>query len=142
MTPQKSKSSFSNCINAANDLINNTDAIAEASNSHFCSISKKLSDKGDASNSLKFSTYLTRRVSSSVFFSLVTSMEVLVYNIINLLNPNKSCGFGSIDVKYLWSAAAVIAPVLALLRSVCLTFEIFPTCLKIRGGIEDTRLEA
>ena len=44
-----------------------------------------------------------------MFFRLVTSMEV--YNIINLRNPNKSCGSDGIKVKYLRSAAMVIAPV-------------------------------
>ena len=129
MTPQKPKSSFPNCINTANGLINKTDAIAEEFNNHFCSIGKKLSDKVDASNSRRFSTYLTRHVSSSMFFSPVTSMEV--YNIINLLNPNKSCGPNSVDVKYLKSAAVVIAPVLALLCNACLTLGVFPSCLKI-----------
>ena len=62
-------------------------------------------------------------------FSPVTSMEV--YNIINLLNPNKSCGSDSVDVKYLRSAAVVIAPVLALLCNACLTLGVFPSCLKI-----------
>ena len=73
--------------------------------------------------------YLTRRVSSSMFFSPVTSMEV--YNIINLLNPNKSCGPDRVDVKYLKSAAVVIAPVLALLCNACLTLGVFFFCLKI-----------
>ena len=54
-----------------------------------------------------------------------------VYNIINLLNPNKSCGSNSVDVKYLRSAAVIIAPVLALLCNACLTLGVFPSCLKI-----------
>ena len=73
--------------------------------------------------------YLTRRVSSSMFFSPVTLIKV--YNIINLLNPNKSCGPDSVDVKYLRSAAVVITPVLTLLCNACLTFGVLPSCLKI-----------
>ena len=64
-----------------------------------------------------------------MFFSPVMSMEV--YNIINLLNPNKSCGPGTVDVKYLKSAAVVIAPVLVLLCNAFLTLGVFPSCLKI-----------
>ena len=129
LTPQKSKSSFPNCINTAYLLINNTDAIAKEFHNHFRSIGKKLFDKVDASNSPRFSTYLTRRVSSSMFLSPVTSMEV--YNIISLLNPNKNCGSDGVDVKYLRSVAVVIAPLLALLCNACLTLGVFPSCLKI-----------
>ena len=86
LTPQKSKFSSPNCINTAHAVINNTDAITEEFNNHFCGIGKKLSNKVDASNSLLFNTCLTRRVSSTMFFIPVTTMEV--YNIINLLNPN------------------------------------------------------
>ena len=43
-----------------------------------------------------------------MFFRLVTSVEIYI---INLRNPNKSCGSGGIKVKYLKSAAMVIAPV-------------------------------
>ena len=129
LTPQKPKSTSPNCINTAYGLINSTDAIAKEFNNHFCSISKKLSDKVYASNSRRFSTYLTRRASSSMFFSPVISMEV--YNIINLLNPNKSCGPDSVDVKYLRSAAVVITPVLVLLCNACLTLGVFSSCLKI-----------
>ena len=129
LTPQKPKFSSPNWINTANGLINNTDAIAKEFNYHFCGIGKKLSDIVDAGNSPLFNMHLTRRVSSSMFFSPVTSMEV--YNTINLLNSNKSCGSDGIDVTYLRSAAAVIAPVLALLCNACLTFGIFPSCLKI-----------
>ena len=53
-----------------------------------------------------------------MFLSPVTAMEI--YDIINLLNPNKSCGSDGVDMKYLRSAAVVIAPVLALLRYACL----------------------
>ena len=64
LTPQKPKISSPNCINTANGLVNCTDAIAEEFNQHFHSIGKKLSDKVDASNSPRFSTFLTKRVSS------------------------------------------------------------------------------
>ena len=100
-----------------------------------CSIGKKLFDKVDASSSPKFNTYSTRRVSSSMFFSCVTSLEVYSYNIIFLLNPNKSCGSDGIDVKYLRSADLAIAPVLALLCNTCLTFGIFPSSRKISNVI-------
>ena len=113
LTPQKPKFSSPNCIKITNGLINNTDAIAEEFNNHFCSIGKKPSDKVDASNPPQFNTYLTRRISSSMFFSPVTSMEA--YNIINLRNPKESCSSDGIDVKYLRFAAVVIAPVLTLL---------------------------
>ena len=129
LTPQKPKSSSPNCINTANGFINNTDAIAEEFNNHFCTIGKKLSDKVDASVSPRFSTHFTRHVSSSMFFSPVISIEV--YNIVNLLNPKKSCGSDGVDVKYLKSAAVAIAPVLALLCNACITLGVFPFCLKI-----------
>ena len=129
LTLQKPKSSSPNCINTANGFINSMDAIAEEFNNHFCSIGEKFSDKVDASISPRFRTHLTRHVSSSMFFSTVTSIEV--YNIINLPNPKKSCDSDGVDVKYLKSAAVVIAPVLALLCNACITLGVFLFCLKI-----------
>ena len=58
-----------------------------------------------------------------------------VYYIINLLNPNKSCGSDGVDVKYSRSAAVVIAPLLALLGDACLTLGVVPSCLKISNVI-------
>ena len=108
---------------------NRMQSLAQEFNNRFCSIGKNFYDKVDASNSPRFSTYLTRRVFLSMFFNPVISMEV--YNIINLLNPNKSCGYDGVYVKYLRSAAVVIAPVLGLLRNACLTLGVFPSCLRI-----------
>ena len=71
LTAQSSKFSSPNCINATNGLINNTDEIAEEFNNHFCSIGKNLSNKVDASNSPRFSTYSARRVSSVMFLAML-----------------------------------------------------------------------
>ena len=78
LTPQKPKFNSPNYINTANGFFNNTDAIAEEFNNHFCSCGKKLSDKVDASISLIFSTYFTRRVSSSMFLALLPQWKFII----------------------------------------------------------------
>ena len=71
LTAQSYKFSSPNCINAINCLINNTDETAEDLNNHFGSTGKNLSNKVDASNSPRFSTYSARRVSSIMFLAML-----------------------------------------------------------------------
>ena len=51
-------------------------------------------------------------------------------NIINQLNSCKSCESNGISVKFVILAAYVITSYLTILCNNCLTFGLFPSCLK------------
>ena len=73
--------------------------------------------------------YLSNRTSSSLFLTLVTSMEV--NDIINILSLSKSVGPNSIPIKLLRIIGSSISPILALLVNQSFQSGIFPDKLKI-----------
>ena len=99
----------------------------EQFNSHFCSIGKKLSDSIETTKAPKFNVYLSKRVSPSMYFRPISTVEV--FNIINQLKPSKSCGFDGIETKFVKIAAEIIAVVLTNLYNHCFALGVFP-CLK------------
>ena len=76
LTPQKAARKSSNSISVDGKIIKNSVEIAEKFYSHFCSIGKKLSDSIDTTKALKFNVYLSKRVSSSMCFRPVSTVEV------------------------------------------------------------------
>ena len=73
--------------------------------------------------------YLSNRISSSLFLTPVTLMEV--NDIINILNPSKSVGPNSIPIKLLKIIGSSVSPLLALLVNQSFQSGIFPDKLKI-----------
>ena len=73
--------------------------------------------------------YLSNRISSSLFLTPVTLMEV--NGIINILNPSKSVGPNSIPIKLLKIIGSSVSLLLALLVNQSFQSGIFPDKLKI-----------
>ena len=129
LTPEKAARKSPNSISVdGRKIIKNPVEIAKQFNSHFCSIGKKLSDSIDTAKAPKFNVYLSKRVSSSMYFRLVSTVEVL--NTINQLKSNKSCGFEGIETEFVKTAAEIIALVLTNLYNHCFSLRVFPSCLK------------
>ena len=128
LTPQKAAKKLPNSISADGKIINNPVEIAEKFNSHFCSIGNKLSDSIDTTKAPKFNVYLLKRVSSSTYFRPISTVEV--FNSINQLKPNKSCGFDGIETKFVKIAAEIIAVVLINLYNHCFALGVFLLALK------------
>ena len=73
--------------------------------------------------------YLSNRISSSLFLTPVTLIEV--NDIINILNPSKSVGPNSIPIKLLKIIGSSVSPLLALLVNQSFQSGIFADKLKI-----------
>ena len=128
LTPQKATRKSPNSISIDGKIINNPVEIEEKFNSYFCSIGKKLSDSIDTTKAPKFNVYLSKRASSSMHFRPISAVEV--FNTINQLNSNKSCGFDGNETKFLKIFAEIIALVLTSLYNHCFALEVFHSCLK------------
>ena len=81
LTPQKAARKSPNSTSVDGKIINNPVEVAEKFSSHFCSIGKKLSDSIDTTKSPTFNVYLSKRVSSSMYFQPISTAEV--FNNIN-----------------------------------------------------------
>ena len=123
LTPQKAVRKSPNSISFDGKIINNPVDIAKKLNSLFCGISKKLSDSIDTTKAPKFNVYLSKGVSSSMYFRPISAVEV--FNTINQLNSHKSCGLDGIETKFVKVTAEIIARVLTNLYNHCLTLGFF-----------------
>ena len=128
LTPQTVARKSPNSIFVGGKIINNHVEIAEKFNSHFCCISKKLSDSIGTTKAPKFNVYLSKRVSFSMYFRPISIVEV--FNTINQLKSNKSCGFDGIETKFVKIAVEIIALVLTNLYNHCFALGFFSSCLK------------
>ena len=116
-------------MNVNNYKISDSTEIAEHFNKYFCDIGKALvADKVDSSNSYDYRSYLSDPISSSMFFRPTFDNEII--NIINQLDSCKSCGSDGISAKFVILAVYFIAPYLTILCNGCLSFGLFPSCLK------------
>ena len=128
LSPQKALRKSPNSISVDGKIINNPVEIAEKFNSHFCSIGKKLSDSIDTTKAPKFNVYLSKRVSSFMYFPPISVVEV--FNTIYQLNLNKSCGFDGIETTFVKIIVETIALVLTNLYNHCFALGVFPSRLK------------
>ena len=63
-----------------------------------------------------------------MYFPPISVVEV--FNTINQLNLNKSCGFDGIETTFVKIVAETIALVLTNLYNHCFALGVFPSCLK------------
>ena len=129
LIPERIKSASPKFLNDNNYKISDSTKIVEHFNKHFCNIGKASADKVDSVSSYDYRSYLSYPISSSVFFCSTSDSEIT--NIINLLVLHKNCGSDGISNKFVIFAAYVIAPYLTILCNDCLSFGLFPSCLKI-----------
>ena len=118
---------FQKCFFISKMLL--TSAITEKFCDFFSKIGQNLAAKIPTVDNNSFSQYLTKSVSSSLFFQPTSPPEItgLIYS----LNNNKSSSHDNISAYFLIAAAEVIATPLTTLFNRAFTLSIFPSSLKI-----------
>ena len=99
LTPQNAKPNNLSTIIVGNFTIKTPAEIADEFNKHFCSNGNKLSEEANTTNLHGFNQFLSNKVCSSMFLRQTTVSEI--FNLINQLNCNKSCGADGVDVFFL-----------------------------------------
>ena len=128
LLPSKSKS-CNNTQNLHDIAFDNLAKQAEQFNEFFRTIGEKLPNKIPTYQENHFQTYLTKRVSESMFLEPANITEIV--NIILSLNVNKAVGHDNISAYYLKIAPFSIAPFLLILINYAFTNGIFPNNCKI-----------
>ena len=90
----------------------------------FSTIGSKLADRIDNSSKRDYFSYLTSRISSSIFLDIPSMTEI--NNAISSLNINKSYGHDQILQYFLRIASPVVTPFLHLFVQFSFTNGIFP----------------
>ena len=95
-------------------------------NKFFCSIATNLANNFSNTSFKSFSTYLNKRVSSSIYVNIPNPTEIFnaIYSL-NLKN-NKAVGHDDIPAFFLRIASPVIIPYLQVFIEFCFTEGIFP----------------
>ena len=88
-----------------------------------------LANKVESSKENAFKTYMSKRISSSLFLNPTNPAEV--FNIISSLKTRKSSGYDNISSFFLKSAIKVLLFPLALLFNCSFKLGMFPDCLKV-----------
>ena len=127
LLPSKSKS-CNNTQNLHDIALDNLAKQAEQFNEFFCNIGEKLSNKISTYQANHFQTYLTKRVSESMFLEPANITEIV--NTILSLNVNKAVGH-DFPAYYLKIAPFSIAPFLLILINYAFSNGIFPNNSKI-----------
>ena len=102
--------------------------MAEGFNSYFSEVGALLADKIESSKENTFKTYMSKRISSTLFLNPTTPAEV--FNVISSLKTSKSGDYDNISF-FLKSAKKVPVFPLAHLFNCSFKLGIFPDCLKI-----------
>ena len=80
--------------------------MAEGFNNYFSEVGAFLADKIESSKENTFKTYMSKRISSSLFLNPTNPAEV--FNIISLFKTSKSSGYDTIFSCFLKSAIKVL----------------------------------
>ena len=98
--------------------------IADEFNKFFCSIGSNLANNFPNTSFKSFSTYLNKRVSSSIYLNIPNPTEI--FNAIYSLKNNKAVGHDDIPAFFLRIASSVIIPYLQVFIEFCFTEGAFP----------------
>ena len=93
--------------------------IADEFNKFFCSIGSNLANNFSNTSFKSFSTYLTKRVSSSIYLNIPNRTEI--FNAIYFLKNNKAVGHDDIPAFFLRIAPSIIIPYLQVFIEFCFT---------------------
>ena len=93
--------------------------IADEFNKFFCSIGSNLANNFSNTSFKSFSTYLTKRVSSSIYLNIPNRTEI--FNAIYSLKNNRAIGHDDITAFFLRIASLVIIPYLQVFIEFCFT---------------------
>ena len=92
---------------------------ADEFNKFFCSIGSNLANNFSNTSFESFSTYLNKRVSSSIYLNIPNPTEI--FNAIYCLKNNKAVGHDDIPAFFLRIASSVIIPYLQVFIEFCFT---------------------
>ena len=98
--------------------------IANEFNKFFCSIGSNLANNVSNTSFKSFSTYLNKRVSSSIYLNIPNPTEI--FNAIYSLKNNKAVGHDDIPAFFISIASSVIFPYLQVFIKFCFTEGAFP----------------
>lgn len=110
-------------------IISNKKEIADTFNSFFANIGPQLASKINSQDKKHYTSYLTKRISTSFNFSFLETSETL--KLINSLKTKHSSGYDGISVKFLKSIAPHIVDPLNIIINQSLATGIFPDSLKV-----------
>ena len=97
---------------------------ADKFNKFFCSIGSNLANNFSNTSFKSFSTYLNKRVSSSIYLNIPNTTKI--FNAIYSLKNNKAVGHDDISAFFLQIASSVIIPYLQVFIEFCFTESAFP----------------
>ena len=124
-TNRKNVTATSPCLLKINDCsVSAPHDIANYLNDFFSTIGSKLAERIDNSSKRDYFSYLTSRISSSIFLDIPSMTEI--NNAISSLNINKSYGHDQISPYFLRIASHVVTPFLHLFVQFSFTNGIFP----------------
>ena len=98
--------------------------IADEFNKFFCSIGSSLPNNFSNTSFKSFSTYLNKRVFSSICLNIPNPTEI--FNAIYFLKNNKAVGHDDIPAFFLRIASSVIITYLQVFIEFCFTEDVFP----------------
>ena len=98
--------------------------IVDEFNKLFCSIASNLANNFSNTSFKSFSTYLNKRVSSSIYLNIPNITEI--FNAIYSLKNNKAVGHDDIPAFFLQITSSVIIPYLQVFIEFCFTEGAFP----------------
>ena len=98
--------------------------IADEFNKFFCSNGSNLANNFSKTSFKSFSTYLNKRVSSSIYLNIPNHTKI--FNAIYSLKNNKTVGHDDIPTFFLRIASSVIIPYLQVFIEFCFTEGVFP----------------
>ena len=105
--------------------------IADEFNKFFCSIGSNLANNFSNTSLKSFSTYLNKRVSSSIYLNIPNPTEI--FNGIYPVKNNKAVGDDNIPAFFRRIASSVIIPYLQVFIEFCYTEGVFPKIVQLQG---------
>ena len=109
-------------------IIEDPNEISEKFNNYFVKVGQSIAANISNANDTSFKRFLTNSVSQSI--TLVPLNPNELYNAINSLNSNKSCGHDEISPHFLRLGCEMLAPILSLLFSYVFDLGFFPQIFK------------
>ena len=105
--------------------------IADEFNKFFCSIGSNLANNFSNTSFKSFSTYLTKRVSSSIYLNIPNHTEI--FNAIYSLKNNKAVGHDDIPAFFFESLLQLLFRIFKFLLSFVSQKALFPKIVQLQG---------
>ena len=131
LNKSKNRTKLSKSFFRANktDIITDPKEIATNFNEYFTNVGPNLARNIISNNNKSFNEYLTGNYKSSMFVEPITEYEL--ENEINIIKPNKSCGYDGINASILKAISKIISKPLTHIFNLTFQLGIIPDKLKI-----------